>query len=86
VHWRLESKVRSHNELTSSKYEKDYDAILLVGVGGVESELALECERTPKAKRRYELVRYKVEREAEGKKEILAQTAAVLPRDCGEEI
>ena len=63
VQWRPESQVRSRNELTSSRYEKDYDAIVLVLVGGVESEFALEYERTPKAKRRYEFVRYKVEHE-----------------------
>ena len=49
--------------MTSSRYEKDYDAVVLVRFDGVESEFALEYERTPKAKRRYEFVRYKVEHE-----------------------
>jgi hypothetical protein len=63
VQWRSESQVRSRNELTSSRYDKDYDAVVVVRVHDVEVEFALEYERTPKAKRRYEVVREKVERE-----------------------
>jgi hypothetical protein len=65
VQWRPEPQIRSRNELTSSGYAKDYDAVVRVYVGTVESEFALEYERTPKAKRRYEFVRYKVEQEVQ---------------------
>jgi hypothetical protein len=63
VQWRPESQVRSRNDLTDNAYEKDYDAVVRVRVSAAESEFALEYERTPKAKRRYEFIRSKIERE-----------------------
>lgn len=63
AHWCPELQVRSRNELTSDRYEKDYDAVVRLRIGSAEPEFALEYERTPKAKRRYEFVRYKVEHE-----------------------
>jgi hypothetical protein len=63
VQWRSESQVRSRNELTTSRYDKDYDAVVAVRVRGADVEFALEYERTPKAKRRYEFVRAKLEHE-----------------------
>jgi hypothetical protein len=44
VQWRSESQVRSRNELTSSRYERDHDAIVRVRGGrGVSST----SRRTP---------------------------------------
>jgi len=63
VQWRPDSQVRSRNELTSTGYAKDYDAIVRVQIDAVESEFALEYERTPKAKHRYEFIRNKIEHE-----------------------
>jgi len=47
--WQSEVEIRSHNELTKQPYQKDYDAIVTLRVGGKTSTLALEYERTAKA-------------------------------------
>lgn len=59
--WTPESDIRSRNELTDIGYGKDYDATVEVGIDGREHRFALEYERTPKAKARYEMVRERIE-------------------------
>jgi hypothetical protein len=63
--WTPESDIRSRNELTGIGYVKDYDAIVEVRIDGHEHRFALEYERTPKAKTRYDAIRMRIEAEAE---------------------
>jgi hypothetical protein len=63
VRWTAENEIRSSNELTSMGYVKDYDALVAVRIEGQECSFALEYERTPKAKRRYDVIRERIERE-----------------------
>jgi hypothetical protein len=65
VRWTPESDIRSRNEFTEIGYVKDYDATVDVRIGGHEHRFALEYERTPKAKRRYEAIRTRIEAETE---------------------
>lgn len=60
-HWTPETEIRSRNELTSIGYGKDYDATVEVRIGGQEHRFALEYERTPKAKSRYDAIRKRIE-------------------------
>ncbi len=53
VTWTAETEIRSRNELTNVRLGKNYDALVRVRVGEVESRFALEYERTPKAERHY---------------------------------
>jgi hypothetical protein len=53
VHSMPETEIRSRNELTKIGYRKDYDAPVTVWTDRGESKLALEYERTPKARRQY---------------------------------
>ena len=59
--WTPESDIRSRNELTEIGYGKDYDATVEVRIGGQEHRFALEYERTPKAKARYDAIRERIE-------------------------
>ncbi len=59
--WTPESDIRSRNELTDIGYGKDYDATVDVRILGQEHRFALEYERTPKAKVRYEIIRKRIE-------------------------
>lgn len=59
--WTPESDIRSRNELTDIGYGKDYDATVEVRIGGQEHRFALEYERTPKAKARYDVIRKRIE-------------------------
>lgn len=63
IRWTPESEIRSSNEFTSIGYRKDYDALISVRVEGRECRFALEYERTPKAKRRYQAIRERIETE-----------------------
>lgn len=63
VSWRSETQIRSRNELTTFRYAKDYDAIVTVRSGQDAAEFALEYERTPKAKHRYDRIREALESE-----------------------
>jgi hypothetical protein len=65
VRWTPESDIRSRNEFTDIGYVKDYDAGVAVRLDGHERRFALEYERTPKAKRRYEAIRKRIESETE---------------------
>ena len=65
VRWSPETDIRSRNELTSIGYRKDYDAVISVRIEGHECRFALEYERTPKAKRRYQAIRERIESEVE---------------------
>ncbi|HWR13490.1 MAG TPA: hypothetical protein VN577_01580 [Terriglobales bacterium] len=59
--WTPESDIRSRNELTDIGYGKDYDATVEVRIGGQEHRFALEYERTPKAKARYDGICKRIE-------------------------
>jgi hypothetical protein len=65
VRWTPESDIRSRNELTGIGYVKDYDATVEVRIDATEHRFALEYERTPKAKARYEAIRMRIETETE---------------------
>lgn len=65
VRWTPESDIRSRNEFTDIRYVKDYDAAVAVRIDGHEHRFALEYERTPKTKRRYEAIRRRIEVETE---------------------
>ena len=54
AHWTYATDIRSKNELTRFGYAKDYDAVIAFRLGGQELRLALEYERTPKARKHYE--------------------------------
>lgn len=61
--WRSDTEIRTQNEFTTFGYAKDYDAIVSVKLNDCESEFALEYERTPKAAKKYALIRRSVESE-----------------------
>ena len=65
VRWTPESDIRSRNEFTEIGYVKDYDAVVAVRLDGHEHRFALEYERTPKAKPRYQAIRKRIEAETE---------------------
>jgi hypothetical protein len=65
VRWTPESDIRSRNEFTDIGYVKDYDAGVAVRLDGHEYRFALEYERTPKARRRYQYIRQRIEQESE---------------------
>lgn len=65
VRWTPESEIRSRNEYTDIGYVKDYDAVVAVRLDGHEHRFALEYERTPKAKLRYQEIRKRIEMESE---------------------
>ena len=61
--WQSEVTIRAKNELTSSGYVKDYDAIVTVRTEGRCVTFALEYERTPKKSREYLQIRNLLEQE-----------------------
>jgi hypothetical protein len=61
--WESEVTIRARNELTSSGYAKDYDAVVTVDVSGRRMRFALEYERTPKKARDYVRIRTLLEQE-----------------------
>ena len=63
IRWTPETDIRSHNEFTQSGYWKDYDALVSVRVAERECRFAIEYERTPKSKRRYTMIRSRIESE-----------------------
>jgi hypothetical protein len=65
VRWTPESDIRSRNEFTDIGYVKDYDAGVAVRLDRHEYHFALEYERTPKARRRYQYIRQRIEQESE---------------------
>jgi len=61
--WQSEVTIRAKNELTSSGYVKDYDAIVTVRIEERHVTFALEYERTPKKSREYLQIRNLLEQE-----------------------
>jgi hypothetical protein len=61
--WQSEMIIRAKNELTSSGYVKDYDAIVTVRIENCPVTFALEYERTPKKTREYFEIRSLLEQE-----------------------
>ena len=63
VSWENEMEIRCRNELPVSKYAKEYDAIVTLTLRGRQIRLALEYERTPKARSEYEAISAMLEHE-----------------------
>lgn len=63
--WTYTTEIRSQNQLTSFGYSKEYDAVITVQLAGQTVQLALEYERTPKAKKFYEDIVVLLTREAQ---------------------
>src|SRR2546428_8235699 len=61
--WLSEVDIRSRNDLTGYGYAKDYDSIMTLAVCDREVKVALEYERQPKARQRYNEIRAVIERE-----------------------
>jgi hypothetical protein len=61
--WQSEVTIRAKNELTSSGYMKDYDAIVTVQIQDRPVTFALEYERTPKKSKDYLQIRNLLEQE-----------------------
>jgi hypothetical protein len=61
--WQSEIEVASFNTISRAPYQKDYDAIVEVWVGGNTARFALEYERTLKSARHYERIRDALDRE-----------------------
>jgi hypothetical protein len=61
--WQSEVTIRAKNELTSSGYVKDYDAIVTIRIEERRITFALEYERTPKKSREYLQIRNLLEQE-----------------------
>src|SRR5215510_14047950 len=61
--WQSEVTIRAKNELTSSGYVKDYDAIVTVRIADRRVTFALEYERTPKKSKDYLQIRNLLEQE-----------------------
>jgi len=61
--WQSEVAIRATNELTSSGYVKDYDAVVTVRVDGQSFKFALEYERTAKKPKDYFRIRSLLEHE-----------------------
>ena len=61
--WRSDLEIRSVNEFTDFGYAKDYDAVAKIQRAGRKYEIAIEYERTPKARERYADVRRLIEGE-----------------------
>jgi hypothetical protein len=64
VSWQSDVEVSSANMVSSTPYQKDYDAIVKMWVGNEVREFALEYERTLKTRRRYEKIRAALEAES----------------------
>jgi len=51
--WQSDLEIRSVNEFTDFGFAKDYDAVAKIERGGYSHQIAIEYERTPKARKRY---------------------------------
>jgi hypothetical protein len=63
VAWQPGVEIRSQNELTTSRYAKDYDAVVTIRLDGTPKRFALEYERTAKGHREYEKIKALIESE-----------------------
>jgi hypothetical protein len=63
VRWTPESEIRSQNDLTTFNYAKDYDAIVTVRWDGLDCRFALQCDRFPKTRARYEQIGAELDKE-----------------------
>jgi len=63
VRWTPESEIRSQNDLTTFNYAKDYDAIGTVRWDGLDCRFALQCERFPRTRARYEQIGAELDKE-----------------------
>jgi hypothetical protein len=61
--WHSDVEVASFNNISHSPYQKDYDAVVDVWLGGKRVCFALEYERSLKSARQYERVRQALESE-----------------------
>lgn len=61
--WLSEVEIRSRNDLTGYGYTKDYDSIMTLAMHDHEVKVALEYERQPKARQRYDAIRAVIESE-----------------------
>ena len=61
--WQSEIEVASFNTISSSPYQKDYDAIVEVWIGDEKARFALEYERSLKSYRHYDHIRAALEAE-----------------------
>ena len=63
MRWTPESEIRSQNDLTTFNYAKDYDAIGTVRWDGLDCRFALQCERFPRTRARYEQIGAELDKE-----------------------
>lgn len=63
--WQSEIEVAAFNLISSSPFQKDYDAVVEVWMDGKTERFALEYERTLKSAKRYEQVRAALQAERE---------------------
>ncbi len=63
VAWQSDLEIRSVNEFTDFGFAKDYDAVAKIERAGHCHQIAIEFERTPKARERYADVRRVIEGE-----------------------
>jgi hypothetical protein len=61
--WQSDLEIRSVNEFTDFGFAKDYDAVAKIECAGHIHQIAIEYERTPKARQRYADVRRLIEGE-----------------------
>ena len=61
--WQSEIEVASFNTISSSPYQKDYDAIVDVWIGEQKARFALEYERSLKSYRQYDRIKTALEAE-----------------------
>jgi hypothetical protein len=61
--WQSDLEIRSINEFTDFGFAKDYDAVAKIERARREYQIAIEYERTPKARERYAAVRRLIEGE-----------------------
>src|SRR5664280_943004 len=54
--WIPEAEIRSENALTNLAYKKEYDAVVTLRLGNREVTFALEYERTPKSRSKYDKI------------------------------
>ena len=54
--WIPEAEIRSENALTNLAYRKEYDAVVTLRLGSREVTFALEYERTPKSRSKYDKI------------------------------
>jgi len=63
VSWENEIEIRWRNELSNSRYVKDYDAVITLSLCSREVQFALEYERTPKTRAEYNAIVSALEQE-----------------------